>query len=223
MYRRDKVLKEVAEKRLQAIKEFTDLGSGIRIAMKDLEIRGAGNILGAKQSGHMEAVGYDLYVKMLNSAIRSMKGEISEDDIFETAVDMNIDAFIPSKYIPMESEKLDFYKRIAGIENLEEFMDMQEELTDRFGDIPESVNNLLKIAYLKTIAHSAYITEITYRDNKITMVMYNKANVKVEKIPEFVNKHKPYLKFHPEQAPYFTYTFDKNKKQNNTKSERCLA
>ena len=145
MYRRDKVLKEVAEKRLQAIKEFTDLGSGIRIAMKDLEIRGAGNILGAKQSGHMEAVGYDLYVKMLNSAIRSMKGEISEDDIFETAIDMNIDAFIPSKYIPMESEKLDFYKRIAGIENQEEFMDMQEELTDRFGDIPESVNNLLKL------------------------------------------------------------------------------
>lgn len=223
MYRRDKVLKEVAEKRLQAIKEFTDLGSGIRIAMKDLEIRGAGNILGAKQSGHMEAVGYDLYVKMLNSAIRSMKGEISEDDIFETAIDMNIDAFIPSKYIPMESEKLDFYKRIAGIENQEEFMDMQEELTDRFGDIPESVNNLLKIAYLKTIAHSAYITEITYRDNKITMVMYNKANVKVEKIPEFVNKHKPYLKFHPEQAPYFTYTFDKNKKQNNTKSGKVFS
>lgn len=223
MYRRDKVLKEIAEKRLQAIKEFTDLGSGIRIAMKDLEIRGAGNILGAKQSGHMEAVGYDLYVKMLNSAIRSMKGEISEDDIFETAVDMNIDAFIPSRYITIESEKLDFYKRIAGIENKEEFMDMQEELTDRFGDIPESVNNLLKIAYLKAKAHSLYITEITYRDNDLTMVMYNKANVKVEKISEFINKYKPYLKFHPEQEPYFTYTFDKNKKQNKIKTSKVFG
>src|SRR5699024_496987 len=127
MYKRDKVLKEIAEKRLHAIKEFTELGSGIRIAMKDLEIRGAGNILGAQKSGHMEAVGYDLYCKMLNDAIRAMRGEISEEESFDTTVDMNVDAFIPANYIRNEVQKLDVYKRIAEIENEEELLDMQEE------------------------------------------------------------------------------------------------
>ena len=212
MYRRNKVLKEIAEKRLQAIKEFTELGSGIKIAMRDLQIRGAGNILGAKQSGHMEAVGYDLYVKMLNQAIRSMKGDYSDKDIFETTVDMNVDAFIPNRYITNESEKLDIYKRIAEIDNEEEFLDMQDELIDRFGDLPESVNNLLQIALLKSEAHDAYITEFTYRSNVIKMIMYNNANIKVEKIPELIKKYKPYLKLHPEQPPYFTYTIEIQKK-----------
>ncbi len=212
MYRRNKVLKEIAEKRLQAIKEFTELGSGIKIAMRDLQIRGAGNILGAKQSGHMEAVGYDLYVKMLNQAIRSLKGDYSDKDIFETTVDMNVDAFIPNRYISNESQKLDIYKRIAEIENEEEFIDMQDELIDRFGDLPESVNNLLKIALLKSEAHDAYITEFTYRNNQIKMIMYGKANIKVEKIPELVKKYKPFLKLHPEIPPYFTYTFEEEKK-----------
>ena len=214
MYKRDKVLKETAEKRLQAIKEFTGLGSGIKIAMKDLEIRGAGNILGAKQSGHMEAVGYDLYVKMLSSAIKSMQGKVSSDDIFETTVDMNVDAFIPNRYIENEHEKLDVYKRIAEIENEEEFTDMQDELIDRFGDLPKSVNNLLKIALLKSEAHDAYITEFTYHEYEIKMVMYENAKIKVEKIPELVKKYKPFLKLHPEQPPYFTYTIKKENKHN---------
>lgn len=212
MYRRNKVLKEIAEKRLQAIKEFTELGSGIKIAMRDLQIRGAGNILGAKQSGHLEAVGYDLYVKMLNQAIRALKGDYSDKDIFETTVDMNVDAFIPNTYITNESEKLDIYKRIAEIENEEEFFDMQDELIDRFGDIPQSVNNLLKIALLKSEAHDAYVTEFTYRNNVIKMIMYDNAKIKVDKIPELVNKYKPCLKLHPEAPPYFTYTFEVKKK-----------
>ena len=212
MYRRNKVLKEIAEKRLQAIKEFTELGSGIKIAMRDLQIRGAGNILGASQSGHMEAVGYDLYVKMLNQAIKEMKGDYSDKDIFDTTVDMNVDAFIPSRYITNESEKLDIYKRIAEIENEEEFFDMQDELIDRFGDLPESVNNLLKIALLKSEAHDAYITEFTYRNNVIKMVMFENAKIQVERIPELVAKYKPRLKLHPSQPPYFTYTFEEKKK-----------
>ena len=214
MYRRNKVLKEIAEKRLHAIKEFTELGSGIRIAMRDLEIRGAGNLLGAKQSGHMEAVGYDLYVKMLDEAIRSMKGNLSDEDIFSTTVDMNVDAFIPNRYITNESEKLDIYKRIAGIENEDEFLDMQDELIDRFGDLPESVNNLLKISLLKSEAHKAYITELTYRNDEIKMVVYKNAQIKVEQIPVFINKYKPFLKLHPEQATYFTYTRMKDNKAN---------
>ena len=115
MYRRNKMLREVAEKRLAAIREFTELGSGIRIAMKDLEIRGAGNLLGEQQHGHMEAVGYDLYCKMLNEAVRTAKGEAVEED-FETSIDIQLDAYIPAGYIANEYQKLDIYKRIAAIQ-----------------------------------------------------------------------------------------------------------
>jgi transcription-repair coupling factor (superfamily II helicase) len=113
MYRRDKMLKEVAEKRLAAIKEFTDLGSGYKIAMRDLEIRGAGNLLGVKQHGHMEAVGYDMYCKLLNEAVKGLKGIQTITD-FTTTVDMDVDAFIPASYIVNEVQKLEMYQRIAG-------------------------------------------------------------------------------------------------------------
>lgn len=212
MYKRDKMLKEVAEKRLQAIKEFTELGSGFKIAMRDLEIRGAGNLLGAQQSGHMEAVGYDLYCKMLNDAIRTMKGELSLEDSFDTTVDMDIDAFIPATYIKSEYQKLDVYKRIAEIETEEELYDIQEELLDRFGDLPASVNNLLNIAYIKSICHSVFVTSLVYRRNEIKLVMYNKARLQVERIPEFIQKYRPALKLVQEANPYFMYEM-KNGKQ----------
>ena len=145
MYRRDKMLKEIAEKRLAAIKEYTELGSGFKIAMRDLEIRGAGNLLGAEQHGHMEAVGYDLYCKMLNEAVKEAKGmDVAES--FDTSIDIDIDAYIPMGYIPNEMQKLDIYKRIAGIETADESEEMLEELIDRFGDPPKSVENLLYIA-----------------------------------------------------------------------------
>ena len=139
MYKRNKMLKEVAEKRLHAIREFTDLGSGFKIAMRDLEIRGAGNLLGAEQHGHMEAVGYDLYCKMLNEAVKEQKGEWQEKEEFETTIDLDVNAFIPERYIKNEMQKLDIYKRIAGIESEEERDDMLEELMDRFGEPPRSV------------------------------------------------------------------------------------
>lgn len=142
LYQRDKLLKEVAEKRLSAIREFTDLGSGIKIAMRDLEIRGAGNLLGEAQSGHMEAVGYDLYCKMLNEAVRQLKGG-PEAETFTTLIDLNVDAYIPEYYIKNEYQKLDIYKRIAAIESEEELEDMTEELIDRFGDIPKKCSSFL--------------------------------------------------------------------------------
>ena len=200
-----KEIKEVAEKRLAAIKEFTDLGSGFKIAMRDLEIRGAGNILGAEQHGHMEAVGYDLYCKMLNEAVLLLKGEKTEDDSYETTIDVKIDAFIPPKYITNEIQKLNIYKKIASIENAEEYQDMQDELTDRFGDIPAPVENLLKVALLKSFAHAAGITEITGDKNSLKFMMHPKARIDVNKIPEIIQKYRGNLKFAAEDIPYFTY------------------
>ena len=159
MYKRDKVLKEVAEKRLQAIKEFTELGSGFKIAMKDLEIRGAGNLLGRVQHGHMEAVGYDLYCKMLNEAVKSMKGQKQVID-FVTTIDLDVDAFIPESYIVNEYQKLDIYKRIAAIESRDEAEDMRGELMDRFGQIPKSVENLLRVSLIRMYAHDLYLSLI---------------------------------------------------------------
>jgi transcription-repair coupling factor (superfamily II helicase) len=212
MYRRDKMLKEIAEKRLHAIKEFTELGSGFKIAMRDLEIRGAGNLLGAEQSGHMEAVGYDLYCKMLNEAVRSMKGEGIEEETFETTVDMDMDAYIPATYIKNEIHKLDIYKRIADIETEEEMMDMQEELVDRFGDMPGAVNNLLNIALLKSICHSVYVMGLLHKESEVKLMMYPKAKLAVEKIPELLSKYQNNLKLITQSNPYFVYKLPSNPK-----------
>ncbi len=217
MYKRDKLLKEVAEKRLQAIREFTDLGSGFKIAMRDLEIRGAGSILGAEQHGHMEAVGYDLYCKMLNEAVKTLKGDNTPKD-FETTVDMKINAYIPSNYIKNEMLKLDVYKRIAGIENEAEYNDMQDELIDRFGEMPESVSNLLLISYIKSQAHNADITEINANKAEIRFKMYEKANVDTAKIPGLIGSYGRKLKFVATgEVPQFVYTFDKKENVNNSK------
>ncbi len=215
MYRRDKMLKEIAEKRLAAIKEFTELGSGFKIAMRDLELRGAGTLLGESQSGHMEAVGYDLYCKMLNEAVKSAKG-IEGREQFETSVDAKIDAFIPVSYIPNEYQKLDIYKRIAGIETDEESGEMLEELIDRFGDPPKSVTNLLLIAKLKAKAHQVYMKEIVQKGNEMKFVLYEQAKIDVARIPELVDVYKTRLKFTPDaKGPYFTLILRNNDRKDN--------
>ena len=205
MYKRNKILREIAEKRLAAIKEFTELGSGFKISMRDLEIRGAGNLLGAKQHGHMEAVGYDLYCKMLNEAVKQLKGEKVESDEYETSIELKVDGFIPTGYIPNEFQKLDVYKRIADIENQSEKDDMIDELIDRFGEPPQSVCNLLDIALLKVQAHEAYITAISEKPNGIRIQMYEKAEVQSGKIPELIAKFGRKLRFVPDSVPYFVY------------------
>lgn len=205
MYRRDKMLKEVAEKRLAAIKEFTDLGSGFKIAMRDLEIRGAGNLLGAQQSGHMEAVGYDLYCKMLQEAVKQAKGVPAAEN-FETSIDIDTDAYIPPAYIPNEYQKLDIYKRVAGIGSQEEAEEMMEELLDRFGDPPGSVCNLLKIAQLKAKAHHVYIKEVTQKGKTLRMMMHEHAEIETAKIPELVKKYDGRMTFTAVgKNPVFTY------------------
>ncbi len=213
LYKRDKLLREVAEKRLAAVREFTDLGSGFKIAMRDLEIRGAGNLLGAEQHGHMEAVGYDLYCKMLNEAVKHLKGEMTEEP-YTTTVDLNVDAYIPSSYIPNEYRKLDIYKRIASIESEDEKEDMLEELIDRYGDIPKKVQQLLTISLLKSLAHSAYVVSVEQKGEVFKFVMYENAKVHVEKIPLLLQKYKDTLTFKADANPYFIYHKKaKNKKQ----------
>ena len=195
MYRRGKMLTEESEKRLKAIREFTQLGSGIRIAMRDLEIRGAGNVLGAEQHGHMEAVGYDLYCKLLNTAVKEEKGELQEQPGFDTQIDCDIDAFIPDTYIPNESQKLDVYKRISSIENEEDYSEMQDELIDRFGEIPKPCANLLRIALLRAEAHRSYATEVDIRKGSWKILLDPKARIRVEEIPALVREQQGRLRF----------------------------
>ena len=219
LYQRDKMLKEVAEKRLAAIREFTDLGSGFKIAMRDLEIRGAGNLLGESQSGHMAAVGYDLYCKMLNEAVSQLKGKKEEAD-YATTIDLDIDAFIPESYIKNEYQKLDIYKRIATIETEEEMDDMTEELIDRFGDLPKKVQQLLHIAALKSLAHSAYITAIEQKGKDYKFILYEKANLDPAKIPALLKKYGNNMTFKAEAVPYFLY--QKKGRSGKEKGENVL-
>ena len=202
MYRKNVMLKETAEKRLAAIREYTDLGSGFKIAMRDLELRGAGNLLGAQQHGHMNAVGYDLYCKMLNEAVKEAKGIHTMED-FETSVDLNVDAYIPDSYISNEFQKLDIYKRIAGIETQQDYDDMLEELLDRFGEPGKAVLNLLAIAKLKAIAHQGYVTEIKQTGKTVRFTLYEKARLNTEDFPALMQKYRRGLQFKNEQEPKF--------------------
>lgn len=210
MYQRGRMLKEVAEKRLAAIREYTELGSGIKVAMRDLEIRGAGNLLGEAQSGHMEAVGYDLYCKMLNEAVLTLKGEQPEEEPFETSLELQVDAFIPATYIRSEFQKLDMYKRIAGIENAEEYADMQEEMIDRFGELPNAAENLLRVALLKAEAHRAGITQIVQKTNQIRFYLKPNAKISSVNLVKMVESYEGAFKVvqaaKKEEQSYFIYT-----------------
>ena len=204
LYRRDKMLKEVAEKRLSTIREFSDLGSGFKVAMKDLEIRGAGSVLGRSQHGHMARVGYDLYCKMLNSAVNELKGVKNEYE-FETKVEVAVDAFLPSSYIPNEQQKLEVYKRIAAIESMDELEDMRDELTDRFGEIPESTNHLLYISLMRAIAHKIGITQITGKLQKNAWVtrldLAPTADIDGDAISDFIDMFGGSMVFAPGTVP----------------------
>ncbi len=209
MYRRDKLLPEVAEKRLSAIREFTELGSGFRIAMRDLEIRGAGNLLGSEQHGHMEAVGYDLYCKLLNESVQEIQGAQSAGEDYETVIDLDIDAFIPDSYISSEAQKLDIYKRVAAIRSAEEEEDILEELMDRFGDPPRAVQNLLSVSRLREEAHEAWIQELTQKGREIKLVMHDLSQVDAAKIDPLLKEkeNRGRLRLVPDKnRPCFLYT-----------------
>ncbi len=206
MYRKDKVLKEKAEERLSAITLYSDLGSGFKIAMRDLEIRGAGDLLGAEQSGHMETVGYDLYCKMLSLAVKEVKDGI-EPEGFDTTIDITLDAYIPDSYIPNEYQKLDAYKRIASISSRQESDDMYDELLDRYGNPPSMVQNLLSIALIKAMAHQAYVTEIKQTGGQIRFGLYEKARLDKSGFVKMVEKNRHRLRYTTfKQKPTLIYT-----------------
>lgn len=203
MYQKDKVLQEIAEKRLQAIREFTEFGSGFKIAMRDLQIRGAGNLLGAEQHGHMETVGYDMYCKILDMTIKELSGiEVKEE--FETNIDLNINAYIPSKYIENEEQKLEIYKKISIIKTEQDYFEIQEEIEDRYGNIPNSIQNLLEVALLKAEAHEMDIASISQKGNNIVITYKNNAKADIDKIQSAIKAYKNKLFFTATSIPYLT-------------------
>jgi transcription-repair coupling factor (superfamily II helicase) len=204
-YEKDRLLTEIAEKRLKAIKEFTEFGSGFKIAMRDLEIRGAGNIIGSQQSGHLAAIGYDLYVKMMERTLSKKKTTTDEKETIDTIIELDVDGYISSKYIVDEEQKIEIYKKISVIENKEDVNDVIEEIIDRFGNIPEEVNNLIKISYIKSIARNlniiairqiSAIISIEFKDNKsISQELVGAIMENYQKDFKFDAANKPILKF----------------------------
>ena len=183
-YTPNKSLTEIAQKRLSAIREFSEFGSGFKIAMRDLEIRGAGNVLGGEQHGHMEAVGYDMYVKRLNEAVSLMKGEAPKKPVDEGClVDMQVPAHIPESYIDSINLRLDVYRRIAEVQNQDDAMDVTDELIDRFGDPPAAVQGLIDIALLRNTASEFGVSEIKQQGN---MLLLYKSSIDMEETGRLV-------------------------------------
>ena len=171
----------------------------------------------------MQAVGYDLYCKMLNEAVKEEKGTALPEDSFETMVDMELDAYIPDTYIRNESQKLDIYKRIAGIESAEECEDMQDELLDRFGDLPRPVQNLLKVADLKVKAHHVYVKELVERPDEIRLMLYERARLNPAALPEFLAGFGDRMKFTAGEKPALYYRRKKNSRGEETDALKLLG
>ncbi len=203
LYRRNKMLKETAEKRLQTIREFTEFGSGFKIALRDLEIRGAGNLLGAEQHGHMEAVGYDMYCRLLEEAVAEEKG-VKKEVPFETAMELQVSAYLPDFYIKNQEQRMEMYQRISRIDDQQSYYDMQEELEDRFGDLPQAAQALLEVVLLKARANRLGISQI--QQKKQTLLLYFRADSAVdpERLTELVLSEKGKYFFTAGEMPYLT-------------------
>ena len=205
MYRKNRMLSEVAEKRLSALRQFTDLGSGMKIALKDLEIRGAGTLLGNAQSGHMALVGYDLYCKMLSMAVSKAKGETPKYEEFETVLDIPADAYIPDSYIANESLKIEVYKRISYLSSEEERTALEEELVDRYGDVPKPLENLMEVALLKKTANGLYITKIKGNADGLRFDLKSDGKIDPGRLVDFVTLMRNDVRFINGAAPALVY------------------
>ena len=206
-YRRGKVLTEVASKRLSAIREFAEFGSGFKIAMRDLEIRGAGNVLGPEQSGFLVSVGYDMYLKLLEEAVLEEKGEIPQLPP-ECAADLSIAASIPDRYVPAPEQRMDLYRRIAAIRSEEDADDLVDELIDRYGEPPRTVNNLISVALLRAAAAQAEITDISQKNGQLVFTL---GRFSLEQFSGLcgMEKYKNRLLLTPGDVPRFTFRLRK--------------
>lgn len=212
-YEKDKMLSEVADKRLKAIKEFTEFGSGFKIAMRDLEIRGCGNILGAEQHGHMLAIGYDLYVKFLDRAVKELQGNINEDVDIETSVDLSVDGYIPSTYIENEEQKIEIYKKIAATTSKEDTYDITEEIIDRFGNPPKQVDNLLKISYIKSLCQKLHVKSITQTGITVNIELNSGNDLNQDIIGFLIENFNTKIKFDVSKEPVIKYRLDSAEQQ----------
>lgn len=211
-YRKDKVLTEVAEKRLKAIKDFTELGSGFKIALKDLEIRGAGNMMGGAQHGHMSAIGYDLYCRMLEDTIKLVKGEIDKEPV-ETTVELKVDAYIPGEYIRDEVQKIEVYKKIAAVDSYEDMMDIQEELEDRFSNIPASIYNLINISYIRSMGKKLGIEEIKERKDEVIFTFESQGRIDENVIKGLLKDYNKKVSLKISEKPGFGYKLKDEKRE----------
>ncbi len=205
MYDGGKVLDEIARKRLSAIKEFTEFGSGFRIAMRDLEIRGAGNLLGKEQHGNMNLVGYDMYCALLGEAVARLKGEDIKESA-ETTVDLKVDVHIPQSYINEEQLRFEFYKKASDICCEEDYLNLQSELTDRFGDMPHSVENLIECMYIKSLAQRLNISSVVRSDKDILMTIDGEFSTKA--IIDIMDDYKGKIMFSSGEKSYISYKYD---------------
>ncbi len=209
-YKRDRLLSEVADKRLKAIRDFTEFGSGFKIAMRDLEIRGAGSLIGEVQHGHMEQVGYDMYCKLLDEVMKEMQGtkveETKEEDI---QIDINVSSYIPDEYIENSDMKISIYQDIALCKNEEEILDVTDEIIDRFGTMPKEVENLLEIARIKNIAKAKNINKIMQKGNSLVFYFLS-SNIDTENLTKLLEIYKNRIKFSPSVSPYITLKVDQN-------------
>ena len=203
MYKKDKLLSEVANERLKAIKEFTEFGSGFKIAMRDLEIRGAGSILGELQHGHMEQVGYDMYCRLLDEVVKEMKGDKVEEEI-DVQIDINVSSYIPDDFIEDSKQKIEIYQDIAICKNEDEFKDVVDSIIDRYGNIPKEIENLIDIARIRNTSRVKNIIKILQKDDKV-IFYFDEKSFDYGVVDNMIKKYGMRIRFSPSRNPYLTF------------------
>ena len=216
MYQRDKVLTETAEKRLRAIREFTEFGAGFKVAMRDLEIRGAGNMLGEEQHGHILNVGYELYCKMVDDAVRALQGEIVSENQEEITIELKAPAYIPESYIQSESAKLQMYQKIASVHSADDEDEVIDELLDRFGDVPRQTVNLVKISHIRYLAELMAVAEIRQDKNKVTLTFAAENPLSGFALANAAQQYGQRLFIHGGRQPLLRLTVDERKNLEET-------
>jgi len=215
-YRRNKSLSDEADKRLKAIKEFTEFGSGFKIAMRDLEIRGAGSLMGEMQHGHMEQVGYDMYCKLLDEVVKEIKGEEQVEEV-DVQIDLDISSYIPDDFISDSNQKIKVYQDIALCKNDEDIELVKEDIKDRYGKVPKEIENLLAISQIRNLARQKAVLKIAQKGNNI-VYHFDKDYFDMDIVNKLIMKYKDRIRFSPSINPYLTFRLASGKILEEVKS-----